>query len=72
MIQFKDCEAPVTKLWLGRVVWYDVGDEQRIGHVLGILNHDDFMYVRLQTDTLKIDGKFIEIAVHTSQITLGE
>ena len=78
MIKFKDGEAPITKLWLGKFVFYSnerEGDPNRIGHVHGFSrNRAGTLFVRIKTDQVNM-ADFTENVITDvphEQIVIGE
>lgn len=78
MIKFKDCEASITKLWLGKVVFYALNredDPNRIGHVHGFArNGAGTLFVRIKTDQVNMADHTQNVIANVlpEQIVIGE
>lgn len=76
MVKFKDCEAPLTKLYLGRVVWYGEVIPDSIGHVIGFTRDNaGELLVKIQTSYrigIDSDSPTHNVTAKPEQITLGE
>lgn len=76
MTKFRDCEAPITKLYMGRVVWYGELIPDSVGHVVGFTRDNaGSLLVKIQTSYrigFDLDSPTHIVTAKPEQITLGE